>query len=201
MVSLYRQRYPDVELSLTEGEPHDTVPRLKRGDFDVAVVFENSHGPPGALLDGLDCVLLLEDPLYAVVPAKHPLASRKAIRLRDLADDPWVSGCGGGVCNAMLLDACAEAGFEPNIAFESDDHNVLVGLVAAGVGVTLLPELALRTAHPGAQVRDVTGSTPMRKIQTAVPTDGYRSPATAAMIEVLIEVSEGFAASSRAAAA
>ena len=200
-VSLYRQRYPEVELSLTEGEPHDTAPRLRRGEFDVAVVFENSHGPSGDLLDGLDCVDLLEDPLYVVVPESHALVGRKAIRLRDLADEPWVSGCGGGVCNAMLTDACAEAGFQPNIAFESDDHNVLVGLVAAGVGVTLLPELALRTVHPGVQVRAVSGSTPMRSIHAAVPADAYRSPATEAMIGVLQEVAERFAAGSRAVAA
>jgi DNA-binding transcriptional LysR family regulator len=101
----------------------------------------------------------------------------------------------------MLTDACAEAGFQPNIAFESDDHNVLVGLVAAGVGVTLLPELALRTVHPGVQVRAVSGSTPMRNIHAAAPGDAYRSPATEAMIEVLREVSERFAAGSRAVAA
>jgi DNA-binding transcriptional LysR family regulator len=101
----------------------------------------------------------------------------------------------------MLVGACARAGFEPNVAFESDDHNVLVGLVASGVGVALLPELALRTPHPGVAIRPVLGSTTMRRIHAAVAADAYRSPATEAMIEVLCTVSERFRSGSSAAAA
>ena len=198
-VSLYRRRYPDVELSLTEGEPHETVPRLKRGDFDVAVVFEDSHSPGSELLVGLDCVHLLDDPLSVVLPADHPLAQRKAVRLGDLAGESWVAGCGGGVCAAMLIDACARASFTPHVAFESDDHNVLVGLVATGVGVALLPELCLRTTPVGIEVRPVSGSSPLRHIHAAVPVEAYRSPATAAMIEVLQEVSRAYAAQPAAA--
>ena len=200
-VSLYRRRYPEVELGLTEGEPHETVPRLRRGDFDVAVVFEDSCSPGSELLTGLDCVHLLDDPLCIVLPADHRLVARKAVKLEDLAGELWVAGCGGGVCNDMLVDACARESFTPNVAFESDDHNVLVGLVAAGVGVALLPELCLRTPHPGVEIRPVSGSPPLRHIHAAVPADAYRSPATEAMIEVLGTVSERFASGSRAAAA
>ena len=200
-VSLYRQRYPEVELSLTEGEPHETVPRLKRGDFDVAVVFEDSNSPGSELLTALDCVHLLDDPLCVVLPSAHSLAARKAVRLADLAGEPWVAGCGGGVCSDMLIDACARESFTPNVAFESDDHNVLVGLVSTGVGVALLPQLCLRTPPPGVEIRPVSGSQPLRHIHAAVPTDAYRSPATEAMIEVLSTVSGRFAADARPAAA
>ena len=201
-VSLYRSRHPEVELSLTEGEPHDTIPRLKRGDFDLAVVCDYTHGTGGEqLLEGLDCVHLLDDPLLVVVPSDHPLAPRKAIRLEQLAEHAWVAGCGGGFCNAMLEEACAEAGFRAPITFESDDHNVLIGLVSAGVGVTLLPELALRTAAADVAVRPVAGSHPMRRIFAATPSEAYRSPATEAMIEVLTSVSRDFETRSKAAAA
>lgn len=201
-VSLYRTRHPEVELSLSEGEPHDTIPRLKRGDFDLAVVCDYTHGTGGEkLLEGLDCLHLLDDPLLAVVPAGHPLAGRKAIRLEQLANDTWVAGCGGGICNAMLEEACAEAGYRPPIAFESDAHNVLIGLVSSGVGVTLLPRLATRTIPPGVVVRPVAGSDPMRRIFAATPTEGYRSPATEAMIEVLSTVSARFRAEADAVAA
>jgi molybdate transport repressor ModE-like protein len=201
-VSLYRARHPEVELSLTEGEPHDTVPRLRRGEFDLAIVCDYTHGTKGGeLLEGLDCIHLIDDPLLTVVPADHPLAARKAIRLEQLADEAWVAGCGGGICDAMLREACVEAGFKPGIAFESDDHNVLIGLVASGVGVTLLPELALRTAGPEVAVRPVTGSSPMRRIFAATPSEGYCSPATEAMIEVLSTVSDRFESTAREAAA
>ena len=123
------------------------------------------------------------------------------MRLADLAGENWVAGCGGGVCNEMLVDACARESFTPHVAFESDDHNVLVGLVATGVGVALLPELCLRTPPPGVAIRPVSGAPPLRRIHAAVPAEAYRSPATEAMIEVLRTVSERFATGSQAAAA
>jgi DNA-binding transcriptional LysR family regulator len=150
------------------------------------VVFDYRHPrSPSLLGDDLDCIHLLDDPMRVVLPADHPLARRKSIRLEELADEAWVGGCGGGVCNAMVMHWCSDAGFEPNIAFESDDHNVLIGLVAAGMGVALLPELALRIRHPDVAIRPVAGSQPMRRIFAATPKNGYRSPATEAMIEIL----------------
>ena len=191
-VSQFREAYPDVELSLAEGEPHDTIPRLKRGEFDVAVVCDYTHGTGGGhVLEGLECIHLLDDPLVVAVPEGHPLAARKAIRLEQIAGEPWVAGCGGGFCNGMILEAAADAGFRPNIAFESDDHNVLLGLVTAGVGVTLLPELAA-SARPGVAVRRVAGSSPTRRIYAATVADAHCSPATEAMIEVLRSASERF---------
>jgi molybdate transport repressor ModE-like protein len=192
-VSRFQEQYPEVELSLSEGEPHVTVPSLKRGDFDLAVVFDYDHPrAPDLLSEGLDCLHLMDDPMRVVVPANHPLARRKAIRLEQLADEAWVGGCGGGLCQAMVLDWCADAGFEPNIAFESDDHNVLVGLVAAGVGVALLPQLAVRVAHPGTESRPVAEGNLVRKIYAAVPREAYHSPATNAMIEVLKGIAKEF---------
>jgi DNA-binding transcriptional LysR family regulator len=200
-VSVYRGRYPDVELSLSEGEPNETVPRLKRGEFDLAVVCDYTHGTGGRhLLEGLDCIHLLDDPLVAAVPDSHPLAARKAIRVDQLAENQWLAGCGGGFCSQMLSEACAEAGYRPNITFESDDHNVLIGLVASGVGVTLLPELAANP-RPGVALRPIVGSKPTRRIYAATAADAHCSPATDAMIEVLTEVSERFRRRTTVAAA
>jgi DNA-binding transcriptional LysR family regulator len=200
-VSLFTTRYPDVELRLAEREPEDSVPSLKRGEFDLAVVFEYSNSPAGSeLLQGLDCIHLLDDPVYAVLPVDHRLANRKSIRLAELENESWVGGCLGGVCCSMLHDWCSEAGFQPNLTVESNDHNVQMGLVAAGIGVTLLPELALRIAHPGVAVRQIAKPRPVRHIFAAAATDGYRSPATEAMIDVLQTVSKGFAQTPRAAA-
>jgi DNA-binding transcriptional LysR family regulator len=200
-VSLFRQRYPDVELMLAEGEPEDTVPALKRGESDLAVVFEYSKSPAGSdLLAGLDCTHLLDDPVYLVLPADHEMAGRKSIRLEELSSESWIGGCQGGVCHDMLRDWCLTAGFQPGVTLESNDHNVQMGLVAAGVGVTLLPELALKVAHPGVAVRPITRPSPMRHIYAAVAPDVYCSPATEAMIEVLQTVAERFKQGSRAAA-
>jgi molybdate transport repressor ModE-like protein len=192
-VSHFKQQYPEVELSLAEGEPEVTVPGLKRGEFDLAVVFDYSHGSASVdLSDGLDCMHLLDDPVRVVLPADHRLAPRKSVRLDQLSDEPWIGGCCGGLCHQMVVHWCSDAGFEPKLVFESDDHNVQVGLVAAGVGVTLLPELALRIAHPGVVSRPVEGTQVLRRILAAVPSNGYRSPATEAMIEVLRSAADQF---------
>jgi molybdate transport repressor ModE-like protein len=192
-VSQFSETYPDVELTLGEGEPEDTVPPLNAGEYDLAIVFDYGRGI-GDLHEGLDLVHLLDDELIAVLPADHRLAKRKTFPLRELADDPWVSGCGGGYCNAMLVEVCGEAGFQPNFSFESNDHYVLMGLVASGVGVTLLPELALRILHPGVVGVPVTGGNATRRIYAATAADSYRSPATEAMIEVLQAVAREFEA-------
>jgi molybdate transport repressor ModE-like protein len=192
-VSRFQRLHPEVELSLSEGEPDTTIPALKRGDFDLAVVFDYRHAHGTSILsDDLDCMHLLDDPMRVVLPADHPLARRKTVRLEQLADEAWVGGCGGGLCQAMVMDWCADAGFEPNLAFESDDHNVLIGLVAAGVGVALLPQLALRIGYPGAEIRPVARRDLVRKIYAAIPHDAYRSPATDAMIEVLRTIADEF---------
>jgi molybdate transport repressor ModE-like protein len=192
-VSQFSESFPDVALTLGEGEPEDTVPALKGGEYDLAVVFDYGRGI-GDLEDGLDLVHLLDDELMAVLPTGHRLADRKSFPLSELAREPWVSGCGGGYCNAMLIEVCGEAGFEPNFSFESNDHYVLMGLVASGVGVTLLPELALRIAHPGVVIRPVTGGNATRHIFAATAKDSYRSPATEAMIKVLKTVADEFEA-------
>ena len=192
-VSRFQRLHPEVELSLSEGEPDATVPALKRGDFDLAIVFDYDHRrAPNILSEDLDCIHLLDDPMRVVLPAEHPLTRRKTIRLEELAEQAWVGGCGGGVCHAMVMDWCADAGFEPNLAFESDDHNVLIGLVAAGVGITLLPQLALRMGFPGVESRAVAGADHVRRIYAAVPSDGYCSPAGDAMIAVLKSIAAEF---------
>jgi DNA-binding transcriptional LysR family regulator len=190
-VSVFADRYPEVELSMTEGEPNETVPLLRRGEFELALVYD--YGLASMDLDsGLDCIPLLDDPLKVVLPPGHRLAGRRSVRLDQLAAERWVGGVRGGLCHEMLLRSCTEAGFEPRVAFESNDHQVLLGLVAAGVGVSLLPALAFRTVQANVAVLEVAELRKIRKVLCAVPSEGYRSPATEAMIDVLKEAAKDF---------
>jgi molybdate transport repressor ModE-like protein len=192
-VSIFSGRHPDVDLSLKEGEPEETVPRLRRGEFELALVFDYGFDSLD-LASGLECIHLFHDPVKVVLPPGHELARRPAIALEELAGESWVGGMRDGLCHEMLMGWCAEAGFEPRVAFESNDHQVQLGLVAAGVGVTLLPELAFETTHHPVEVRSVKGVGYSREVFAAVPSEGYRSPATEAMIEVLKSVSADFKA-------
>ena len=125
--------------------------------------------------------------MYLVLPQNHPLARKRGVRLADLADEPWIGGAPDCECNRLISQACMRSGFDPRIAFETDDYTAVQGFVAAGVGVSLIAELGLRTIRDDIVVRPLGRDTPVRQIFATALT-GYRSPATIAMIDVLREV-------------
>ena len=115
--------------------------------------------------------------MYLVLPPNHPLARKRGVRLADLADEPWIGGAPDCECNRMISQACMRFGFDPRIAFETDDYAAVQGFVAAGVGVSLIAELGLRTVRDDIVVRPLGRDTPVRQIY-ATALKGYRSPAT-----------------------
>lgn len=199
-IALFKDRYPEVDLSLAEAEPDESLPGLGSGECDLAVVYDYKtpfgEEPP----EGLERVHLLDDVLHAAVPGDHPLAGRARIRPEDLAEDAWINGV--RLCGEFVVNFCLTAGFQPQVALESNDYATMQGLVAAGVGVTLIPDLVLATGvNPGVSVIPFAGEPPVRRIWAAMSADGYRAPATEAMVEVLAEVCAGFPARLRSVAA
>jgi DNA-binding transcriptional LysR family regulator len=188
-IAAFRDRHPAVELSMSLSEPEDSVPLLRSGDLDLAIVFESAVINAD---DGIHRVHLLEDPMYLTLPADHPLAHRRRVRLADLAGEAWVAGQPDCECNRLIARACAAAGFAPRIAFETDDYTAMQGFVAAGVGVSLIAELGLTTVRDDIVVRDLGRDTPVRQIYAATLAEGYHSPATQAMLEILREIAAGY---------
>src|SRR5918911_2840013 len=114
-----RAAHPGIDLSLEPAEPEDALPKLKSGDYDIALVIDAPH----CAIDTADIELLhlLDDPMYVCLPAQHPLARKTRLRLEDLAGEAWMLGSTGRCPDtAILLRACQTAGFEPRIAFHSD---------------------------------------------------------------------------------
>jgi len=181
-IAAFRERHPAVELSLSLSEPEDCIPQLRSGELDLAIVFESAVAAPG---DGIERVHLLEDPMYLTLPRDHPLANRRRLRLADLAGEAWIAGEPDCECNRLIERACALAGFQPRIAFETDDYTAMQGFVAAGVGVSLIAELGLPSVREDIVVRDLGRDTPVRQIYAATLAEGYRAPATQAMLEIL----------------
>ena len=179
----FAEQHPGVELSMTLLEPEESVAALRGGEIDLAVTF-GGGGPEDRGGDGLEHMHLLEDPMYLVLPPSHPLARKRAVRLHDLAGEPWIGGAPDCECNRLMSQACMRYGFEPRIAFETDDYSAVQGFVAAGVGVSLIAELGLRTIRDDIVVRPLGRDTPVRQIFATALT-GYRSPAAVAMIETL----------------
>ena len=96
----------------------------------------------------------------------------------DLAGEAWIAGQPDCECNRLISRACAVAGYQPRIAFETDDYTAMQGFVAAGVGVSLMAELGLTSVRDDIVVRDLGRETPVRQIYAATLAEGYRSPAT-----------------------
>ena len=186
-IARFRASHREVELSLAEGEPEDTVPRLLAGEFDLALVFEfagvSELGP--ADLERLD---LLEDPMHVALPARHPLAARPALELEQLAGEAWVQTSAQSPCARHVVRACHAAGFEPHVAFESDDYQTVQGLVAAGVGVALIPELALSNVRADIVIRALSPESPARQVMAVTPAGPRRAPAATTMLGVLAAV-------------
>ena len=183
-IARFRDLYPDVELVVEMLEPEDSLPRLRCGELDIALTNEGDRMPG----ETIERIHLFDDPMYVAIPRGHRLAERPTVRLRDLAEEPWMLGTTTTCPDArMFKRACMEAGFEPNIAFENDDYHAILGFVAAGVGVALIPDLAARAAREDVVIRSLGPETPVRQIVAALPA-GYRSPAAEAMLEVLLAV-------------
>jgi DNA-binding transcriptional LysR family regulator len=181
-IATFRSAYPDVELTLAEGEPEEIAPRLRAGEFDLALLFEFDEPAADAELKRID---LLRDPMYLALPREHPLARKSGLRLEDLRGEAWIQTSHESPCARHVVRSCHAAGFEPNVSFESDDYQTVQGLVAAGVGVALIPELALSIVREDIAIRELAPSPPARQVIAAAPTDVRLSPATPAMLAIL----------------
>jgi DNA-binding transcriptional LysR family regulator len=181
---------PGLDLSLAEAEPPEALHMLRAGYVDVALVFRHyqdgaAAGPPGDPEDGTRSQLILNDPIHLVTRASagggsEPLPERPD--LADYADQRWIGGCER--CRSYLVWQCELAGFAPKIAFTTDDFVAVQALVAAGLGVTTLPGLALRAArHPGIQTAVLPGS--RRAVLAVTYGEGPEPPAVARLIDVL----------------
>jgi DNA-binding transcriptional LysR family regulator len=194
-VALFSERHPEVELSLLEAEAEQAAPMLRAAELEVAIVFEYDGIPQpelDRLYDGIELVHLLDDPMYVALSQDHPHAKRRRLQLDQLSNETWIQNDLGGSCGRMHQAACHAAGFEPHVGFTSDDYNVVQGLVAAGVGVSLLPALALTNVRDDIVVRSLGPGVPHRRIAAATLGGHYRSPATEAMLAILTEVGTKF---------
>jgi DNA-binding transcriptional LysR family regulator len=190
-VALFNQRHPDVDLTVIDDHGQGLIPRLARWELDLALIYE--HGALGEPDVKLERTHLLEDPFDLVVPDGHPLAGRASVALGELADETWIGGAPGSAYGAIVLDSCRVAGFEPRFAFGSDDYNAVQAFVAVGLGIGMLPHLALIFVRPGLHRVRLTAP-PVRHITAARLATSYCSAATASMLSVLKETADTFTA-------
>ncbi len=186
-IAVFRERHPGVEVTLAPREPHEGLDCLKTGECDIALTVEAGFEP---IVDPtIERRHLLDDPMYLCLPAGHRVAHKPKIRLADLAEESWVMGTTGRCPDGAILErACQAAGFEPRVAFQSDDYVAIQGFIAAGVGVCLIPDLALVAVRDDVVIRRLEGTSPVRHVLAATLAGGYVSPAAGAMLDILAEV-------------
>jgi len=184
-IAAFRGEHPGVELSLIITEPEQAFPLLRQGEIDLALGYDSRIRGE---VDGIARHHLLSDPMFVAMPADHPLAHKRNLKLADLADDPWIASDRDCECNRLINRACAIAGFEPRIAFQTDDYTAMQGFVAAGVGVSLIAELGLTSIRDDIVVRSLGRETPIREIYAATVADAHRTPATREMQDILSSV-------------
>jgi len=179
-LTLIAARHPGIRLDLVEAEPPEAYELLRAGEADLALTFAYPDQPEP---DQISSSPVLDDPLHLVVPAATAPGDEE-VDLGRYADSDWITGCER--CRRELLSLCAEAGFTPAIAFASDDYVAVQSLVASGLGVTVLPGLALR-AH---QHRDVVRRplSAHRRVQLSTYGAPPRPAAVDAVAEAIAEV-------------
>jgi DNA-binding transcriptional LysR family regulator len=185
-VDTFHTRHPGVELNVVQMEPEEAAARLSRRELDVAVVYD-LEPPTGVLGEDLELTRLLDDRYTAVISSAHRLAGVDSIRLGELAEEVWINTTERDLCHEIILGACRAAAFEPQVAFEVDEIATSQALVARGVGVTLLPELALGSRQRGVAVVSLGSAAPVRRIYAARRATPYPTPASEAMLRVLNE--------------
>ncbi len=185
---------------MLENEPGDSLPLVREGAADLALAYHFDGPPPIRRGDrsGLTWTPLLDDPMWVVLPAGHRFAERESVTLAELAGERWVHGC---LSLVELLDHyAAMAGFEIRTACRGTDYVFAQSLVRAGVGISMIPQVALTADRGGRATVPVAPPCPSRFIGVVTAT-GRRRPLADALrgalhetVAALPEVPAGVAA-------
>src|SRR3954447_22613142 len=164
-----RARRPGAGLTLQVLEEEPALDALLAGRIDVATIVQSPLSPTKPRV-GVDYLPIADDEMRVAVAADHPLATRASVTLEELCDEPWLITEVAGTCadSNVVLNAFRAACYEPNVRFASDDYQALQGMAASGIGVALIPTLALVSSRSDVVVLPLRGSAPARAILVAV---------------------------------
>ena len=176
----FRQRYPNVSLDLRELPSKTQIAEVLKGTIDIGIVHEPST------VKAVSVETIQREALVAVLPSTHRLASRSTLRLPDLHAESFimVPRSDGSALHQRIIDSCNAAGFSPNIVTGAKMFVTVIGLVAAGMGIAIVPAVCAQIRHPHVVFRKVL---PAIEIQSGVIWNGHTAhlnPSTEAFIEV-----------------
>lgn len=172
--------HPGLDATVTVAEPHASLAALQEGRLDVAVVDVYEHAPM-AFPARVTATTVHHEPLVLI--GREPFEA--GTRLADLAESPWVMPPAEAACGQAVRYACRQAGFEPQVRWETDDLQLLAHAVAAGQGVTLLPQLAIDVVRPGLHTSEPAGARLGREIRAVVRAGERERPLLRAVTDAL----------------
>jgi DNA-binding transcriptional LysR family regulator len=179
-IAEFREAHPGISVALKEGFTPQLLAMLAEGEADVAIV----SSTPGEEIEGVDLLPLCEDFMYVAFPPGHRLAGRLQVELSELADEEWIAGSERP--EDTLISACARTGFRPRMGFVARDWMAKQGCVAAGLGITLLPSLAVDAVRSDIFIAALDqGDIPARRVSAALPAGLRISPAVGAFLKML----------------
>jgi DNA-binding transcriptional LysR family regulator len=201
MQSLAREA-PRLRCELTEAEPEEAIPALALGDLDLVLADEWAH-QPRSLPEGVDRHDLFSDPVYLVLPSRHPVTRRhpEAVPLAELAGETWTTGHAGMGWDEMTLRTCRQlGGFDPDVRHRTHDAAISLGVVAHGLAVSMLPDLALPMRRAGIALREIADGPVSRAIFAATRAADAARPSTQALLAAVREASAALHRTDRRAA-
>lgn len=178
IIAEFGRRLPEVRVELRLGKGLTGEP----ADAEIVVLDDTVRVPTG-----LRAIHLLDDPFLAVLPPEHPLAAEETIELSRLRGETWIDNeWPSSICRETILNACGAAGFSPNFVVEAHDYATAVAFVATGLGITMVPRLALSTITATAvNYRPVTRPAPMRSIFVVVNETAENHPPVSIFLDLL----------------
>jgi DNA-binding transcriptional LysR family regulator len=178
-------RFPDLRVRLREVEPYQVTTRVAAGDLDVAVA-QDWVNVPVAVPDRLRSADIGTDPADVAFPPGHPLAGRASVSLADLVTEPWVASTEGTICHDWLTTTFRNAGHEPRIMHLAAEFPTQLALVAAGLGLALVPRMAAESVPPGVRLVPVAPAI-ARRIFAVWRAEAARRPSVQAFVDTLRE--------------
>ncbi len=183
LVQAFRAAYPAIDLVLTESTTREICAQVASGDFDAGLLRY-----PVTQATELSITPVEPDRLIAALPAGNPLQIKDSLQLIDLADQPFVNyrPCEVPGLHALVVLACQNAGFMPQIKQHAVQAQTLVSLVGAGLGVALVPAVVAKAATPGVIFRELTDTQHLPQIGIALALNQRQPVATAQRLKELM---------------
>jgi molybdate transport repressor ModE-like protein len=193
-LSRLKTAYPRLQLRMVDLEPEESIPLLRVGELDILLNYWFEMLPTRDE-PGMERVPLMSEPMAVALPVSHPRAAGP-VAIADLKDEQWVVGRDGSPFLEVQKRISNEAGFEPRVDFHSNDYQVILAAVEAGLGVALVPPMARFADYPGVAFRQPTDMEIRRHISAVIRRGSASSPAVAAALDAIRGVARERAASS-----